>query len=131
MTRKAGVRLKDSTRGWSLWFECMEGDPTAWAEMEYNKNDVVATAELYVKLRPWIQLGQPSHPNVGQFINAEGHVCPVCGNKTKEEGGKGFQRRGFYSSGQGAYRYPKMRCNNCGRYGKNWRSDPGSRTLLR
>lgn len=40
--------------GFKLWTECLKGNIKAWREMErYNKHDVLATEELYLKLQPW------------------------------------------------------------------------------
>lgn len=131
MTRKAGVSEKMSTSGYSLWQGCMAGDKLAWDEMKmYNIQDVRATTEVYVKLLPWIgRLGKTAHPNLAHFVQSEGYVCPNCGNKEREHGGMGHQRRGFYNTA--ALRYPKMRCNKCGRYGKHWQAERDSRTTLR
>jgi hypothetical protein len=91
MARKTDVTRKESNRGLALWLECMAGDKEAWKEMEeYNRVDVISTSEVYTKLIPWMQLGQPGHPNLGHYVEADGYVCPACGNKEKDEGGKGF-----------------------------------------
>jgi len=40
--------------GFDLWKECLKGNKKAWREMErYNKRDVLALEELYLKLRSW------------------------------------------------------------------------------
>lgn len=40
--------------GINLWKECMAGNPEAWEEMrEYNKFDVLATEELWMRLVKW------------------------------------------------------------------------------
>lgn len=132
MTRKADVALKQGNSGWEMWKGCMGGVRKYWKEMRtYNIADVVATAELYTEMLPWIgQLGKPSHPNMGHWIKSDdGFVCPNCGNKSKAEGGKGFQRRGYYYTA--AYRYPKMLCLSCGSYRKNYQAERYSRTQLR
>jgi len=47
--------------GWSLWLACMNGDIKAWNEMKrYNIRDVLATEELYMKLRAWAPQNAPS-----------------------------------------------------------------------
>lgn len=132
MARRADVALKESNRGIALWFDCMAGDVDAWREMEqYNRGDVVTTAELYVRLLPWIgELGKRSHPNMGHHVPAEGGVCPNCGNRAKDEGGKGFTvRKWRYDTA--AYQYPVLQCKNCGKYTRGYKALPGTRTELR
>ncbi len=121
LARQLGITLKTSNRGWELWRECMRGDPIAWEEMEaYNRNDVVATAELYSRLRPWMNSRQ--HPNLGMYIGAKGRVCTKCGNKEKDEGGVGFQSRGFQHTN--ASKFKQVCCNHCGSYARVYRREP-------
>lgn len=134
MARKADVALKQSNRGYALWDECERGLPSAWDEMaSYNVADVSSTAQLYTRMLPWMgELGKsPQHPHLAHYMNVEPgeRVCRNCGNRDKDMGGQGFQVRGYYDTA--AYRYPKLRCNSCKRYGKHYRSEPGTRTELR
>lgn len=47
--------------GLSLWIECSKGNKEAWIEMQkYNKKDVLATEELYLNIKPWINASYPS-----------------------------------------------------------------------
>lgn len=47
--------------GFLLWSECLAGNPRAWAAMKkYNIRDVISTAKVYLRLRPWIS-GHPQH----------------------------------------------------------------------
>lgn len=40
--------------GHEMWTECLAGNLAAWKEMErYNKYDVLALEELYLKFQPW------------------------------------------------------------------------------
>lgn len=124
LARMLGITLKDTNRGFDLWRECMAGDAKAWEEMEhYNMTDVKATAELYSRLRPWMTSRQ--HPNLGLYITAEGKVCTNCGNKEKDEGGKGFQYRGYHYTN--ASKFPQVRCNNCGGYSWEYSRVPQSK----
>jgi len=121
LARQLGIALKEENRGWPLWEGCIEGDPASWAEMEsYNKADVLATSELYSRLRPWMTSRQ--HPNLGLYITAEGKVCTTCGNKEKEEGGEGFQYRGFQVTN--ASKFPQVLCNKCGKYSREYSRVP-------
>lgn len=80
--------------GFELWEECLKDNPKAWAEMKkYNVLDTVATEELYLKLRPWIE----GHPNVGVYLDdPEAMVCPKCGSKEIQRRGKAFTQCGEY-----------------------------------
>ena len=121
LAKQLNITLKESNRGWELWRECMAGDKTAWAEMEaYNRNDVVATAELYSRLRPWMTSRQ--HPNLGVYVTAKGKVCTNCANKETEEGGVGFQKRGFQHTNASSFR--QVKCNHCGAYSRLWSREP-------
>lgn len=121
LARQLEISLKEENRGWPLWRECMRGEKKAWKEMEsYNRADVVATAELYSRLRPWMTARQ--HPNLGLYIAANGKVCTNCANKEKEEGGKGFQYRGYKVTN--ASRFPQVLCLNCGKYSREYRRVP-------
>ena len=88
--------------GFELWTECLKNNVAAWNEMKkYNCADVIATEELYLKLRPWID----KHPNVGTYVDHEDEMCPKCGCVD-------LQRRGVTHTNNGAYR--RIRCNGCG-----------------
>ncbi len=134
MARKADVALKESNRGYSLWDDCENGVESAWREMEsYNRADVKSTAQVYTRLLPWMgELGKgPQHPHLGHYLNLDPgeRVCRNCGNRDKDKGGLGFQIRKYYATD--AYRYPQLQCNKCKRYGKHYKSVPGTRTELR
>lgn len=93
--------------GFSLWKECMAGNPEAWREMvEYNINDVATLEEIYIKMRPWMD----QHPNVAAMIGAEDHVCPKCG-------GKHLQKRGVYVSA--VNKYQRYQCVDCGGWSRS------------
>lgn len=90
--------------GFELWTECLKDNLKAWKEMElYNKRDVLATEQLYYKLRPWM----PTHLNVGGFNLLEDVLCPKCGSSN-------IQKRGFVHTNLG--KYSRLRCNEC----KGW-----------
>lgn len=76
-----GTGEKVKHEGWGLWRRCMEGDPTAFAEMQvYCKGDVAQMPALYEKLRPWIK----GHPNMNLYAPDEGPVCTRCGSDRRE-----------------------------------------------
>lgn len=88
--------------GFELWTECLKGNPEAWAEMrEYNPQDVIATEEVYLKLRPFIV----GHPNVNVYDDNEETRCPKCGSKDIEKRGKAVTQVGSYQ---------RYHCTSCG-----------------
>lgn len=63
--------------GIELWRECLQDNIEAWKEMEtYNKQDVVATAEVYKKIRGW---GYPG-VDLSKFYKDQKR-CVHCGSK--------------------------------------------------
>lgn len=104
MTDKVNRKYKklkhEKFAGFELWKECMAGNQSAWREMEkYNKYDVLALEELYVKMRPW-----SSAPNFGLYRDDFKQVC-ACGSKD-------FERRGFHYTS--VAKYQRFRCTECG-----------------
>lgn len=88
--------------GMELWNECLKGNLTAWDEMKkYNVHDVLATEELYGKLKAWAPTTAPAVYNVEVEFN-----CPTCGSKT--------QKRGYGLNKKG--RYPRYQCKGCYRW---------------
>lgn len=103
MLRYVGLPGKVSTGGKELWFNCMEGDPKAWAKMkEYNKNDVEIMPPLYNKMRGW----HKTHPSVTNFTRKQ-LACPVC------NAGK-LTKRGTCPL-VGGYKI-RYQCSECGRW---------------
>ena len=95
---------------YSLWKRCINNDKTALKEMEeYNKGDIVALEELYLKLRPWMN----SHPNIGLYVDGKGKKCARCGSTD-------LNWKGFYYTPAGRFR--SYRCS-CGAVGRNRCSD--------
>ena len=91
-------KIKNS--GFTLWTRCMDGDLSAWEEMEeYNKHDVLALEELYVKLRTW-------EPTVNYSVyKNEAPEC-VCGSKK-------FLSKGYAYTSVGKYK--RLKCSKCGK----------------
>lgn len=88
--------------GFELWKACLADDPGAWREMKkYNRRDVQATEEVYLKLRPWIE----NHPNIGMYEPSETPVCPKCGSDKLQAQGTRIMQQG---------RYQRFQCQNCG-----------------
>jgi len=88
--------------GFSLWAECLKGNPAAWKAMRtYNEQDVRALEALYIKLRPWIG----GHPNVAAYVDPERATCPKCGSHH-------VQRRGHVFTQTS--KYQRYQCRDCG-----------------
>lgn len=86
--------------GFNLWLACMAGNKKAWKEMEhYNKRDVLATEELYIKLQPW-----DNSINLDLYADDVMRKC-ICGS-TK------FNKNGFAYTSTG--RFQRYCCSNCG-----------------
>lgn len=91
--------------GFELWKECLNRNPKAWKVMrEYNCQDVLATEELYKKLRPW---GIGINMNVlhGDAV----HKC-ICGSQDLIK--KGFK---FTQAGK----FQQFQCRACGSWTAN------------
>jgi len=90
-----------------LWKRCVAGDEAALSMMrKYNKQDVLALEELYVRIRPWIK----GHPNLGLFYEGNATVCPNCGSDKINWGGEYRTQVGVYDT---------YRCEACGAIGRN------------
>lgn len=94
---ETGGKLKH--QGFDLWIDCMNDDPVAWGIMEaYNKQDVVLTESLYVRLLPWLT----GVPHMGMFV-ADGQ-CPYCGSRNIAADGETTAL---------VQRYELFHCENC------------------
>jgi hypothetical protein len=91
--------------GFELWAECLLDNPEAWAEMaKYNKQDIIATEKLYLKLRPWIA----NHPNMGTYHDGKG-TCPSCDSPNIQKAGIRVLQLG---------RYQRYHCRDCGAWSR-------------
>lgn len=100
--RLCGKKKEKSRKfiGFELWRECLRGNVAAWDEMEkYNRADVLATEELYLRLAPW-GTGVDLNPYYGDI----GYRCH-CGSER-------IQRRGFSVTTTG--KFQKYQCGDCG-----------------
>lgn len=88
--------------GMTLWKECLRGNKRAWAEMkEYNVHDVLATEELYMKIRAWAPLSMP----VPHTITPNGRKCAVCGKPS-------VQKAGLHRTKKSTFQ--RLHCMECG-----------------
>lgn len=99
LAQSGGVGEKLPNGGFDLWVKCMAGDAEARKLMEaYNKQDVILTEQVYVKLLPWLT----NVPHMGMFVT-DG-ACPYCGHHTVNESG---ETRTFVQT------YMLYTCPNC------------------
>lgn len=95
------LNQKSDPGGFATWTGCLAGDPNSWNTMKkYNKQDVKALEDLYIKLRPWMT----NHPNIGRLENKM-DVCPKCGSNQ-------LQSRGYRTTN--TFKYRRMQCIPCG-----------------
>lgn len=93
--------------GFELWLGVMQGNPEAWEEMrEYNIQDVRATEQLYLKLRPWVR----NHPNVAHYYKDDENRCPRCGSTNLYTNGTIFR---------GVSEYHAYTCSDCGGHSRS------------
>lgn len=94
--------------GFSLWTECLARNPAAWTEMQrYNIHDVLATEELYHKLRAWAPARMPP-----VYVVADpAQQCGTCGTtgKMQHQGSRNTKTR----------IQKRYKCSNCG----GWQHD--------
>ena len=96
----------DEFPGFTLWSECLAGNPRAWAAMrKYNPTDVRSTEQVYLRLRPWIV----GHPNVAVLADDGHRHCPHCG-------GTHLHQRGYTTTQTGVY--PRYSCLGCGAWSR-------------
>ena len=96
-----GIRNKIDNEGLALWKKCSEGSKEALNTMlEYNEGDILATEELFYRLRPYVK-----GLNISLYTESTEEQCPVCGS-TK------IESIGAKPSGSGMY--VAVRCNECG-----------------
>lgn len=107
----ASRRLLDDSKishsGFSLWRDCLAGDPGAWDKMrEYAMKDTALLPPLLEILRPWIK----NLPNAGLYAGSD-RACVKCGSEN-------IVKRGWsYSQ---ATKFQRYFCNDCG----GWSKDP-------
>lgn len=74
-----GLGRKESTGGYSLWRDCMEGKDEAWKKMcDYNIQDVELLEAVYLKLRPWAKT------KLNYALTRPGK-CPKCGEGSQKD----------------------------------------------
>jgi hypothetical protein len=110
VSRMLGLEGKVQHEGFSLWVNCMAGDPAAWRKMEeYSKQDTALLEQVYDIIQPWI----PTHPSRTLIDGTSGDACPGCGSADLE-------KRGF--SYTALSKYQRYSCRKCGRWSRGSKS---------
>jgi hypothetical protein len=89
--------------GKELWRECEKGNKAAWVEMsKYNKWDVLATEELFIRFAP-----KSNTINWQVYYAGKGLKCtvPVCGSTKLYKNGYAYTSTG---------KYQRYSCKDCG-----------------
>lgn len=104
LARFLGLEAKDESPDWDL---CLAGDAEALRYMRaYNKQDVVVTEQVYMKLRPFMT----THPNAALYTHGTHHdTCPKCGSDDLMKQGHKFTAAG---------KYQQYQCRNCGTWSR-------------
>ncbi len=101
-----GIQTKEK-QSFTLWRDCMLGNPDAWERLvEYCNHDVEVVEELYVKLIPWADL----HPNLGLYEDGDKVICPKCGSDKLQC--RGIQRTTVRQ-------YQRYQCQACGGWSRS------------
>lgn len=104
---KIGGKVKHE--GFDLWVKVMAGDEKSQAKMEkYNRQDVVLTEKLYLKIRPYIR----NHPHLGDTKSE----CGACGSNH-------VQSRGTRRTK--AFKIQRIQCQSCGSWSDGKRTKIG------
>lgn len=117
ITQQLSLSGKLENSGFGLWLNVLSDDPEvaakAWREMtRYNKRDVVTTEEAFLEVRHLVK----NMPSVSLFEGGDftGPHCELCGSTD-------LVKQGFkYTKTR---RYQQYRCNGCGSWFRDTRSD--------
>jgi DNA polymerase III epsilon subunit-like protein len=91
--------------GYKLWKECMAENPLAWDEMEaYNIHDVLATEELWLKLRAW----DDKSVNFALYLDDSRMRCS-CGSTNLKKAGFSFTSLS---------KFQQYVCEDCGSFSR-------------
>jgi len=114
LCQQFGVSRKADNGGMERWMGCLKGNPQDLLDMEtYNRQDIVATEELYLAMRPYIK----NHPNLGLYMESEHQMCYKCGSENikwlYDDNGDPV----CYATS--VNRYHTYRCNECQSIGRS------------
>ena len=108
LCKQFGVARKADNGGMKRWLGCCDGNEKDLADMEkYNKQDIIATEELYLAMRPYIK----SHPNLALYMDSTTDLCYKCGSSDIE-----WLDRFYYTN---VNKYSVYRCRECNSLGRS------------
>lgn len=121
MTDKFCTKYKKSKHakfsGFSLWKQCLAGNPEAWDEMEnYNKFDILSLEELYLVLAPW--------DNTVNFDLYHDQLVNLCSC-----GSTNFKKNGYYYTTTGKFQRYRCECGKEHRDSTNLLSKEKKKTI--
>lgn len=109
LCKQFGVARKADNGGMERWLGCCDGNPRDLIDMEkYNRQDIIATEELYLAMRPYIK----NHPNLALYMDNESDACYKCGSPDVS-----WLPDKFYYTGLN--KYSVYRCNKCNSVGRS------------
>jgi hypothetical protein len=107
------VEQLKNPQGFQLWVDCVHGSQEALDQMDrYCMQDIRATEDLYMELRPWIK----SHPNMGVYVETDEPICPTCGCLDLT-----YPSNAYYATM--VSKFKAFRCDKCGAIGRLRTSD--------
>ena len=95
LTSRLGIATKTDKYDSAVAKAALAGDKKAQRKLAaYNKGDIIASEELYLRILPWIQ----GHPNVNLYsVDEDTENCPKCNVPNT------LQRRGYAYTPLGKY----------------------------
>ncbi len=116
-----GLDTKVSTGGMELWTKCMAGDAAAQRKMlAYNKQDTKITADLFHRLRPYVDGMNVALIN-GSGDDEDAPTCTRCGSTE-------VIRKGTAHTNSVSYK--RYLCNGCGGWLRGRKSMPHRTALV-
>lgn len=105
LTKHLNIELKDSHSP-DMWMRIIQGDKEAVKEcVKYCRQDVIATTELYKRLKPYMP--STALPNANLWRGDGVECCVACGSTD-------IINRGFRLRNSGKYK--AYTCNCCGKW---------------
>lgn len=103
LAKELGLEGKTKVKHSDIWEDCfIKGDMEAWELLkEYNKNDVVQTTGIYLKMRPFMR----NHPNFARIAGVD-KACPTCLSTEYTKSGNRYT---------GTNVFQRYDCTKCGR----------------
>lgn len=116
LCKQFGVSRKADNGTIKRWIGCTQGDPVCLKDMDaYNQQDIMATEELYLAMRPYIK----NHPNIGLYLDNKTESCYKCGSPNIEWLYDESGDPKCYYTGVNKYHIYRCREDNCKSIGRS------------